>query len=1284
MGTTIGERYRIDGEIGRGGMGTVYRAHDTLLDRPVAVKVVSAAGLGSEGHSRLLQEAQAAARLNHPNIVAVYDVGAAPAAGDDESASFIVMELIEGQALAVREMRDAGEVVDITINICRALEAAHEQGIIHRDLKPENVALTTTGAVKLMDFGLARITGKTRLTQQGTFMGTVAYLAPEIILGQEASPQSDLYALGVMLYEMSAGRSPFEGDFTAVLSQHLHAPVAPPSNYNPSLPPELDSLIVRLLAKRPEDRPGSARDVRLTLERIVSAGPEMAMTSLPEISRLVRGRMIGRETEFAQAAGLWQQASAGRGGVLLISGEPGIGKTRMVRELSTFAEISGGRTLVGYCYESERTPYGPIAQMVEGSLRDDQVTDLPATVLADLLTLAPELRLKYPDVSPNERLDPDAEQQRLFESIVTWFGALSRSDQIMLVVDDIHWADSGSLSLLRHLARRLANRPALFVATYREVELDEALPFQDMLYEFNRERLATRIKLARLNKDQTCDLLATLFAEEITPEFLDSIYRETEGNPFFVEEVCKALVESGSLYFEGGRWHRPEMVALEIPQGIKVTIQSRLGKLSRPEQRILQMAAMLGREFEYEMLVAVSQQEEDEVIEALEAAEQAQLVEEVRASKRARGTIFSFTHALIYSTLLASLSTLRRQRLQRQVALALEEAYPERLRELAPLLGRFFAEAGEGEKAVAHLLQAGDDARRVYAYDEAIHAYEQALIFLREFGDHQRTARTLMKLGLTYHNVLAFEESRLAYEEAFMERRRSAESLTEDPAELQDAPHPLRLPIPFMPASLDIARASDSLSLFVVDLLFSGLLELAEDDELVPDVASSWDVLDEGTRYVFHLRDDVIWSDGTPVTAFDFEYAIKRVLDPGGALIYGKVLYDIKGAEAYHSGRDSGDDLVGVRAVDALTLEITLEAPSGYFLYVIAQTTCSPLPKTVIERYGPSWFEPENIVSNGPFQLEKWDEDEGIVLVRNPDYHGRFAGNLKEIALLILEPQEMLAAYADNEVDICFPSRDSVEEANRAVQQFPDDYWTGPGGSIGHLFFDVRVPPFDDKRMRQAMAMAIDRDTVINRSAKGFVQPASGGLVPPGIPGHVPGIALPYDPNRAREKAAQAGFYERDEWPEFELLLSNSQLPGGAIETFVDQWLEHLGVRVRINRMDFNAVLRRQAEDPAPLMVMGWSADYPDPDSFLRVAEWLRNGHWHNPEYLALVEGARRILDRRQRLAMYRQAERLLVEEAPIIPLTYPLSNALIKPWFAPWHVNLNFFILKDVIMYEH
>lgn len=229
-GSLIAERYRLGPELGQGGMGTIFRAQDELLDRPVAVKVLNRAGLGTAGRSRLLAEARSAARLNHPNIVNVYD------AGEADGVSFIVMELVEGETLATTGRLPLSEIVAIVRQICAALAHAHQHGVIHRDLKPENVLVTADGMAKLTDFGLAR-SAATRLTADGAIVGTVFYLAPEILLGHEIDARADLYALGVMLYELTTGRLPFTGDEpVTVISQHLYAAPVQPRAHRPEIP----------------------------------------------------------------------------------------------------------------------------------------------------------------------------------------------------------------------------------------------------------------------------------------------------------------------------------------------------------------------------------------------------------------------------------------------------------------------------------------------------------------------------------------------------------------------------------------------------------------------------------------------------------------------------------------------------------------------------------------------------------------------------------------------------------------------------------------------------------------------------------------------------------------------------------------------------------------------------------------------------------------------------------------------------------------------------------------
>jgi ABC-type oligopeptide transport system substrate-binding subunit len=283
-----------------------------------------------------------------------------------------------------------------------------------------------------------------------------------------------------------------------------------------------------------------------------------------------------------------------------------------------------------------------------------------------------------------------------------------------------------------------------------------------------------------------------------------------------------------------------------------------------------------------------------------------------------------------------------------------------------------------------------------------------------------------------------------------------------------------------------------------------------------------------------------------------------------------------------------------------------------------------------------------------------------------------------------MSSQEALRAYDEGRVDAAYPYQRSVEEGNRAIQRHPDDYVSSPNGGTGLLFFDTRKPPFDDRRLRQAIALATDRENVVSEATRGTFLPALGGMVPPGMPGHVANIGLPFDPGLARQKAAEAGYRSGSDWPDLELVVSIGHNRGGMWHMFAEQWLEYLNLTVQVVESDFNSVLDIQVRAPMEMMVMGWTADYPDPDSFLRVASWLPSGGWRHAKYEALIEGARRITDRRQRLAMYRQAELLLVDEAPVIPVAYGLDHLLIKPWFDPWPKNQNSYIIKDVVMQEH
>jgi tetratricopeptide (TPR) repeat protein len=748
LGTLVNARYRLDAELGQGGMGVVYRAHDKLLERDVALKILSKAGLGTEGRARLLHEARAAARLNHPNIVGVYD------AGEAERLPFIVMELVEGQSLYDRMPETLDETIAIARQICTALDHAHASGVVHRDLKPENVLITPDGAVKLTDFGLARSVAS-RLTTEGTISGTVFYIAPEVALGQPIDGRADLYALGVILYELTTDCLPFGGDDPlAVISQHLYAPVVPPHAHRPDIPPALDALIVRLLSKQPRDRPASAIEVAQALMDLEAA--PVPAERLDLLDRIVRGRLVGRERELAEVIALWRRVASGstEGGLLLVSGEPGIGKTRLVRELVAHVAVSRGQVLMGECYAEGSMPFAPFAQMIQEAFADASAVDLdlPTFVLEDLITIAPALRTVYPDLPLNPLLDPQAERQRAFESVVTWCTALAARAPLLLFVDDAHWAGSDTLYLLRHLARRTRNLRLLIVMTYREIELQDASPLQALLLDLNRERLLARVKLTRLDREQTREMLVAILAPrgEVAQSLADAVYRETEGNPFFIEEVCKALVEEEKLRYQDGHWVAPDLGAMEIPQSVRVTVQSRLARLPAQTQDVLRIAAILGREFDFDTLQQASELDEDTLIDALEGAERAQVIEVRRSG--ALTPAFAFAHSIFPATLREGISVLRRQRLHRRAAAAIEAAHPDDFEALA----YHYEHGGDVECARIYYTRAADRALAVYANQEA-ERYYRAALELTDAGLER--ARLLSGLGEVLFRQARYERA---------------------------------------------------------------------------------------------------------------------------------------------------------------------------------------------------------------------------------------------------------------------------------------------------------------------------------------------------------------------------------------------------------------------------------------------------------------------------------------------------------------------------------------------
>jgi class 3 adenylate cyclase len=738
-------RYTVRSFLGEGAKKRVYLVNDTKLDRDVAFALIKTDGLDADGLVRVRREAQAMGRLgDHTHIVTIFDTG------DEAGAPFIVSQYRGGGAVedmlakADQHRIAPDRAMRIAAQVCDALAHAHGRGIIHRDLKPGNVWLDADGNAALGDFGLAVAVDRSRMTMQGMMVGTVAYMAPEQALGRTPDARSDLYALGAMLYEMVTGRPPFLGDdAVGVISQHINTPPVDPSWHAPECPKPLEALIVRLLAKSPDDRPPSAQDVAQELRRILDrstvdtihpAAPDAAT----DLRALNWGMFVGRREEMEGLKQSLEGALSGKGSLAMLVGEPGIGKTRLAEEFAVYAGLRGAQVLTGHCYEGESSlPYRPFVEACRQYTRSRPDAELRAQLgpgAPEIATLVSEIRQRFPDIEVAAKLDPDAERLRLFESITEFLHNASSAQPLVLHLDDIHWADKPSLLLLQHLAQRTAHDRLLILGAYRDVELERTHPLAEVLGNLRRLPNYRRVLLRGLPRESVEDLLTMLNPGEEgaagRQALAAALHQETEGNPFFVREVLAHLVETGKIVHEDGRWvgRVASVSELGIPEGVREVIGRRLSRMSDGCNRMLTLASTMTGGFTWEALKAINGDvPEAQLLDLLEEALGAQLIAERKGE--GAGT-YDFTHALIRQTLYEELSTPRRVLLHRQIGESLEQLYADNTDAHLPELAHHFYQAAPGgdvQKAIDYARRAGDRAMSQFAWEEAANQYELAL-----------------------------------------------------------------------------------------------------------------------------------------------------------------------------------------------------------------------------------------------------------------------------------------------------------------------------------------------------------------------------------------------------------------------------------------------------------------------------------------------------------------------------------------------------------------------------
>lgn len=696
----IGRRYILHGSLGKGGMGTVYRATDRLSGQAVALKRVSpsnelmqSVGSGQDFRLALAHEFKILASLRHPHIISVLDYGF-----DDEHQPYYTMELLEGASTIIEAGNDQPlvERVRLLVQMLQALAYLHRRGITHRDLKPSNV-LVVNGQAKLLDFGLS-IAADQRGDGGTTAAGTLAYMAPEVLIGGIANEQTDLYAVGVMAYELLTGQHPFAvGDVTRLINDILYnAPRL--STFDLDL--RLSLVLDRLLAKSPSARYRDANQVIRELGEALGQ-PLQLETAATRESFLQAARLVGRDTELKTLSDALEGAIAGKGSAWLVAGESGVGKSRLVEELRALAMVRGALVLRGQATAEKASPY----QLLRPALRWlCLLTDLDEPQLCALQVLIPDLCILLNRELPQEEVDWKAAQTRTLEVIEQVFRR--QQQPLVVILEDLHWADE-SLDVLARLAQIVGELPVLLIGSYRDDERPELpmrLPGMNIL------------KLERLSETGITELSVAMLGEAGRRDtVLDLLKRETEGNVFFLVEVVRVLAE------EAGQLDRIGMVTLPMhvfEGGVKQIIQRRLSRVPAEARPLLRIAAIMGRELDLGVLryVNIGGDLDRWLAACADAA-----VFEVHEGR------WRFAHDKLRDGVLADLKEDGRRTLHALVAETMEQVYIN-APEYTPIIAYHYGMAGNRDKEEHYAVLSGAQSLVSGAYREAINWLDRALV----------------------------------------------------------------------------------------------------------------------------------------------------------------------------------------------------------------------------------------------------------------------------------------------------------------------------------------------------------------------------------------------------------------------------------------------------------------------------------------------------------------------------------------------------------------------------
>ena len=947
--------------------------------------------------------------------------------------------------------------------------------------------------------------------------------------------------------------------------------------------------------------------------------------------------LIGREFELAVMRSSLDGVAEGRGAILVVTGEPGIGKSRLVREL-TRLDADRLRWVRGRALSYAGTfAYWPLRDLVrewlgagsgtpDARLRLELKTRLHALLGREsaeeaypFIGAMTGVSLEADDLARMRDLSREGMRHRTIGAVSEIVRALAEEAPLAVVLEDLHWADDATLDLLEELLPLTEECPVALVLLYRTERSHRSWRLGELARQRHPHRYR-EVELRALPADAS-RMLAAERAGASLPEAVSELLAERSGgNPFFLEEALRDLVERGALVRANGHFELAGDDELVVPALVQGALQARIDRLDPVSRRVLQVASVVGRVFAQPLLQQLVPP--DELQTALTELQRVDLVSERRRRPVAE---YRFRHGLVQEVAYGSLLEGARRDLHRRVGEALEELHVGRPGDVCELLAHHFTEADDAERAARYLLIAGDAARALYADQEAVAHYRRAQRFLRRLGDEGRERETLFRIALAHHLAFDFARAGDALDEAFCCRipERAEPALDE------------RLEFPVTASLRNFAPGGpfSSETALMTGLLYRGLLEVDETGNVVPCLAETWRVSEDGLQYLFRMRADAAWSDGRPITAGDVAYGWEQLRAEGAQAA---VLLS---------------DVVRIAAHDERTLEVRVREPRSYFPYLLASVWTVPWPRHRCEADPEGWRNPDGLVVCGPFMLESVT-DEGVHLVANPYYRGR-QGNVGDLHIVQAASDVAHEGWKAGRFDIMQTWRepDPDDESRTAVM---------PEALTQLLGFNASRPPFSNVLVRRAFAYALDRKRIARDIDEIILPATNGGVIPPALPGHTHGASLAHNPDEARRLLAEAGYPEGRGFPEVVLAMPYWHV---RLE-LAQQWRDVLGVNVRVDVLRGHKPLMPDQLD-YDMWTSGWSADYPDPDGMLRGL--VEGSGWpfqRDEEVLDLVRRARSTHDQDERMRLYHEFDRLWVgDRAAVVPLWYGRALYLYRPW---------------------